>query len=152
MQTTGRLFDDIARVASGAAGALSGVREEVEALVKHRLERMMADMDLVPRDEFEAVKEVAATARAEQEKLEARVAALEAALSGTASAKKTTRGKAASKAASSKSAPPKPGAACPPQMSGRPAVGPAPGQQGLLEAPDSTAFFRPLCGGRKSLC
>lgn len=111
MQTTGRLFDDIARVASGAAGALSGVREEVEALVKHRLERMMADMDLVPRDEFEAVKEVAATARAEQEKLEARVAALEAALSGKTAAKKTTRGKAAGKTAAAKSAPPKTGAA-----------------------------------------
>ena len=101
MQTTGRFFDDIARVASGAAGALSGVREEVEAVVKHRLERMMADMDLVPRDEFEAVKAVAATARAEQEKLEARVAALEtaleAALAGKTAAKKATTRKAAAK-------------------------------------------------------
>ncbi|WP_425406297.1 accessory factor UbiK family protein [Hwanghaeella sp.] len=88
MQTTGRLFDDIARVASGAAGALSGVRDEVEALVKHRMERILADMDLVPRDEFEAVKEVAANARAEQEKLEARVAALEAALAGKSTARK----------------------------------------------------------------
>ena len=100
MQTTGRLFDDIARVASGAAGALSGVRDEVEALVKHRMERILADMDLVPRDEFEAVKEVAANARAEQEKLETRVAALEAALAGKASPRKTAKKATARKSAS----------------------------------------------------
>lgn len=104
MQTTGRLFDDIARVASGAAGALSGVREEVESLVKHRLERMMADMDLVPRDEFEAVKEVAATARAEQEKLEARVAALEAALANKTEPRKPRQGKSSAKASAAKPA------------------------------------------------
>lgn len=102
MQTTGRLFDDIARVASGAAGALSGVREEVEALVKHRLERMMAEMDLVPRDEFEAVKEVASKARAEQEKLETRVAALEAALAEKAAPRKQAARKTASKTAAKK--------------------------------------------------
>jgi len=100
MQTTGRFFDDIARVASGAAGALSGVKDEVEALVKHRMERILADMDLVPRDEFEAVKEVAATARAEQEKLEARIAALEAALAGEPSPRKTAKKAAARKSAS----------------------------------------------------
>lgn len=104
MQTTGRLFDDIARVASGAAGALSGVREEVEALVKHRLERMMADMDLVPRDEFEAVKEVAATARAEQEGLETRVAALEMALEKTLAGKPPAKKTSARKTAARKSA------------------------------------------------
>jgi len=100
MQTTGRFFDDIARVASGAAGALSGVKDEVEALVKHRMERILADMDLVPRDEFEAVKEVAATARAEQEKLEARIAALEAALAGVPSPRKTAKKAAVRKSAS----------------------------------------------------
>ena len=100
MQTTGRFFDDIARVASGAAGALSGVKDEVEALVKHRMERILADMDLVPRDEFEAVKEVAATARAEQEKLEARIAALEAALAWEPSPRKAAKKAAARKSAS----------------------------------------------------
>lgn len=100
MQTTGRFFDDIARVASGAAGALSGVRDEVEALVKHRMERILADMDLVPRDEFEAVKEVAATARAEQEKLEKRIAALEATLAEKPSPRKAARKAAARKSAS----------------------------------------------------
>ena len=80
MQVDNRFLDDLARVANGAAGALSGVREEVEALVRQRAERFLADMDLVTRDEFEAVKAVAAKARLEQEALEARVAALEAAL------------------------------------------------------------------------
>ena len=80
MQVDNRFLDDLARVANGAAGALSGVREEVEALVRQRAERFLADMDLVTRDEFEAVKAVAAKARLEQEALEARVAALEATL------------------------------------------------------------------------
>ena len=80
MQVDNRFLDDLARVANGAAGALSGVREEVEALVRQRAERFLADMDLVTRDEFEAVKAVAAKARLEQEALEARGAALEAAL------------------------------------------------------------------------
>ena len=80
MQVDNRFLDDLARVANGAAGALSGVREEVEALVRQRAERFLADMDLVTRDEFEAIKAVAAKARLEQEALEARVAVLEAAL------------------------------------------------------------------------
>ena len=80
MQVDNRFLDDLARVANGAAGALSGVREEVEALVRQRAERFLADMDLVTRDEFEAVKAVAAKARLEQEALEARVADLETAL------------------------------------------------------------------------
>lgn len=77
MQTTGKLFDDLARVANGAAGAASGIRAEIEGIVRQRLERLLSDMDLVPRDEFEAVKAVAQKAREEQEKLEERVAALE---------------------------------------------------------------------------
>lgn len=77
MQTQSRLFDDLARVAGGALGALSGVREEIELLVRGRLESLLADMDLVSRDEFEAVKAMAAEARAENERLAARLAALE---------------------------------------------------------------------------
>ncbi|MDJ0685891.1 MAG: accessory factor UbiK family protein [Alphaproteobacteria bacterium] len=94
MQTTGRLFDDIARVANGAAGALHGVREEVESLVKARLERVLADMDLVSRDEFEAVKAVAAKAREEQEILSEQVAALQAELKAAKSSKKAAAKKA----------------------------------------------------------
>jgi len=82
MQVDNRFLDDLARVANGAVGALSGVREEVEALVRQRAERLLGDMDLVTRDEFEAVKAVAAKARLEQEALEARVTALEAAITG----------------------------------------------------------------------
>ncbi len=80
MQTTGKFFDDIARVANGAAGAMSGMRSEIEGIVRQRLERLIADMDLVPRDEFEAVKAVAQKAREEQEKLEIRITELEASL------------------------------------------------------------------------
>ena len=80
MQVENRFLDDLARVANGAIGALSGIRGEIEGLIKQRAERLLADMDLVPRDEFEAVKAVAVKARSEQEALALRVAALEAAL------------------------------------------------------------------------
>ncbi len=82
MQVDNRLLDDLARMASGAAGALSGVRGEVEARLKQQFERILAEMDIVPREEFEAVKAMAAKARIEQEALEKRVAALESALAG----------------------------------------------------------------------
>jgi len=101
MQTTGRVFDDIARVASGAAGALSGVREEIEGLIKHRLERMVSEMDLVTREEFEAVKAVAAKARTEQEHLEAKVAELEAALAASQKPAKPRKSPASKKTESS---------------------------------------------------
>lgn len=80
MQTQNRIFDDIAKVAGGALSALGSLKQEIEGLIRDRMERYMADANMVPREEFEAVKEMAATARAEQEKLEARVAALEKAL------------------------------------------------------------------------
>ena len=67
MQTENRFFDDIARVASGATSTLVNIRTELESMIKQRMERILADMDLVPRDEFEAVKAVASKARAEQE-------------------------------------------------------------------------------------
>jgi BMFP domain-containing protein YqiC len=77
MQTRNRLLDDIARVANGAAGVATGMREEVEALVQERVERVLARLNLVTREEFEAVKAMAAKARSEQEALEKRVQALE---------------------------------------------------------------------------
>lgn len=79
MDNRKRVFDDAARVAGGAMGTLSGIRREVEGLVRHQLDRLLSGMDLMTRDEFEAVKEMAARARAENEKLEARLAALEGA-------------------------------------------------------------------------
>lgn len=80
MQTENRILDDMARVASGALSGLTGLRQEIEARLREQVERMLRDMDLVTREEFEAVKAVAATARAEQERLTARVARLEATL------------------------------------------------------------------------
>src|SRR5260221_4716739 len=80
MRTDNPLLDDLARMASGAVGALTGVRAEIEARVRDQLERILARMDLVTREEFEAVRAMAAKARAEQERLEARIALLEARL------------------------------------------------------------------------
>ena len=80
MQTSNRLFDDLARVASGAFSTLSGLREEIETRVRERVERMAADLDLITREEFDAVRTMAANARAGQEELAAKVATLEAEL------------------------------------------------------------------------
>ena len=84
MQSQNRLFDDLARVASGAVGALSGVRSDIEARLRDQFERVLAGMDLVSREEFEAVKAMAAKARDEQEELLRRIAALESQLAGRA--------------------------------------------------------------------
>jgi BMFP domain-containing protein YqiC len=84
MQSQNRFFDDLARLAAGAVGALSEVRGEVEARLRDQFERLFAGMNLVDRDEFEAVKAMAAKARAEQEELAARLAALEARLAADA--------------------------------------------------------------------
>jgi BMFP domain-containing protein YqiC len=87
-----RLFDDLARVATGALSAFSGVREEAEARLREQFERILSHMDLVTRDEFEAVQAVAVRAREAQETLEARIQALEAKLaqtSGTSTATKS---------------------------------------------------------------
>jgi BMFP domain-containing protein YqiC len=80
MQTENRFFDDLARLAGGAMGAVAGLRAEFEGLVRQQFDRTIAGMDLVRREEFDAVQGMAAKARIEQEALEKRVAALEAAL------------------------------------------------------------------------
>ena len=80
MQTDNRILDDLARVASSAMGAAGGVKGEFETLVRRQFERVLATMDMVSRDEFDAVKEMAAKARSEQEALMLRVEQLEAAL------------------------------------------------------------------------
>jgi BMFP domain-containing protein YqiC len=77
MQSQNRIFDDLAKVAGGALSALGALKQEIEAMIRDRMERYMADASFVRRDEFEAVKAMAAHARAEQERLEARVVALE---------------------------------------------------------------------------
>jgi len=94
MQTENRLLDDLAKVASGALHTLGGLKDEIETRMRERLERVAADLDLVTREEFDAVKAMATKARAAQEDLEEKVARLEAALAETAegTAKPTGRG------------------------------------------------------------
>jgi len=87
MQTRSRFFEDLARMASGAVSTAAGLKEEVESLIQQRVERALARMDVVPREEFDAVRDMATKARREQEKLEARVAALEALLGDKAAGK-----------------------------------------------------------------
>ena len=94
MQTRNRILDDIARLTNGAAGVASGLRDEIEAVVQQRLERVLANMDLVRREEFEAVEAVALRAREEQEALEKRVAELEKKLAARARKKPTAKPKA----------------------------------------------------------
>lgn len=79
-----RIFDDMARVANGAAGAFGGLRSRFEGELRDQVERLLARMNLVTREEFEVVSALARNARAEQEALVERVAALEAALKAAA--------------------------------------------------------------------
>ena len=73
-----RLFDELAKLMSNAAGAAQGLRREVDLLVKSQVERVLGDLSLVQREEFEAVREMAQRAREENERLKARIAILEA--------------------------------------------------------------------------
>jgi len=79
-QTSNRVLDELAKLMTDAAGAAEGVKREVETLMKAQGERMVSVMDLVRRDEFEAVRAMAEKARAENERLAARIAAIEARL------------------------------------------------------------------------
>src|SRR5690606_14133794 len=82
MQTQNPFFDDLARMMSGAMGVASGMREEAEAQFRQLFENATSRMDLVRRDEFEAVKAMAAKAREENEVLAQRLAELEKAMAG----------------------------------------------------------------------
>ena len=93
MQSTPRFLDDLARVANGAVSTMVGIKDEIEALVRQQIERFLAEADMVPRDEFDAVKAMAAKARGEQEKLEKRVGQLEAKLGVKSAAKRRARAK-----------------------------------------------------------
>lgn len=81
-QTSNRFFDEIARLMNDAAGVAQGVRREVETIVRTQAEKFLREMEVVQREEFEAVKDMAQMAREENEALKARVAALEAKLGG----------------------------------------------------------------------
>ena len=84
-QTNNRFFDEVARLMNDAAGVATGVRREFDTMVRTQAERILRDLDVVQREEFEAVKEMARIAREENEELKARVAALEAKLGGSTS-------------------------------------------------------------------
>ncbi len=80
MQTDNRFLDGMAKFLTNAAGAAQAFKAEMETMVKARIEKMIADLEFVSRDEFDAVKAMAAKARAENEKLSTRLADLEAKL------------------------------------------------------------------------
>ena len=81
-QTNNRFLDELAKLMTDAAGAAQGMRRDFETMVKTQGERLLRELDVVQREEFEAVKEMAAKAREENEQLSARLAALEAELAG----------------------------------------------------------------------
>ncbi len=84
MQTDNRFLDDLAKVAGSALGSVSGVKHEIEVRLQQEMEKLLGRMNLVPREEFDAMKAVAQAAREAQIRLEARVAALEATLAAQA--------------------------------------------------------------------
>lgn len=83
MQTQSPFFDELARLISEAVGAADGVRREAETVFRGELQRLLADMELVSREEFEAVRDMARAAREENEALKARLSALEERLGKT---------------------------------------------------------------------
>lgn len=83
VQTTNRFFDEVARLMNDAAGVAQGVRREAETLFRTQAERILRELAVVQREEFEAVKDMARLAREENEALKARIAALEARLAGS---------------------------------------------------------------------
>jgi BMFP domain-containing protein YqiC len=86
VEPRGRILDDLARLVTDAAGVAQGVRREAETLARAQLDRLISGMDLVSREEFEVVRDMAALARDENEALEKRIAALEAALAAAGAA------------------------------------------------------------------
>lgn len=106
MTTSGqnRILDELAKLMTDAAGAAQGVRREVETAFRSQAERMLNSMDLVQREEFEAVRDMAAKARAENEKLSARIAELEVRLAGGSAKPASAATKPASSRAKSKAA------------------------------------------------
>jgi BMFP domain-containing protein YqiC len=81
-QTRGPIFDDFARLMTDAAGMAQGVKREIDTVVKTQMERLLSSMDVVTREEFEAVRDMAVLAREENDKLAKQIADLEAKLAG----------------------------------------------------------------------
>ena len=89
MQSENRLFDDFVKMMNGVAGTMAGVGREAESSMREKMREWVGGMDFVGRDEFEAVKAMAAAAREENEALKARIAVLEARATGAAAAAAT---------------------------------------------------------------
>jgi BMFP domain-containing protein YqiC len=83
--TSSRFFDELSKLMTNAAGAAQGVRKEVDNLVQTQVERVLNNMNVVKREEFDVMRDMAEKARAENERLEKRIAELEARVSGTPS-------------------------------------------------------------------
>lgn len=99
MQSQSKILEDMAKVASSALGIAAGMRSEVEARFREQLERLLTQMDLVPREEFDAMKAVAVAAREGQEALSAQVSALEERLAALEAGQRKPATKAAAKPA-----------------------------------------------------
>ncbi len=102
MQSEKRIFDDLAKVLNGVAGTVAGMGREAEASMRERAREWAGGLDLVTREEFDAVKQMAATARSEAEALAKRVASLEALLGAKAASTSKTKPKTAPKKAAPK--------------------------------------------------
>jgi len=85
-QTTSRFFDEIGRLMNDATGVAHGIRREFDTLFRSQAERILRDLDVVPREEFEAVREMARLAREENDALKARIEALEGRVAGAPAA------------------------------------------------------------------
>jgi BMFP domain-containing protein YqiC len=108
MQSENRFFDDLAKMLNGVAGTVAGAGREAEAAMRERAKEWVGRMDFVSREEFEAVKQMAATARAETEALKARLDKLEGAAKPAAAAPKAAAKPAAAPKAAAKPAAAKP--------------------------------------------
>lgn len=106
MQSENRIFDDLAKMVNGIAGTVAGAGREAEAAMRERAREFIGNMDFVSREEFEAVKQMAATARAEADALKARLDKLEGAAQ-PAAARKSPAAKTTAKAAPKGRAAPK---------------------------------------------
>jgi BMFP domain-containing protein YqiC len=102
MQSENKMFDDMVKMVNGLAGTMAGMGREAESSAREKMREWIGGQDFVGRDEFEAVKAMAAAARDENEILKARIAALEAKVAGPAAG--------TAKRSAGKSSAPKPGA------------------------------------------
>lgn len=93
-QTSNRLFDGLGRLMTDAAGVADNLKREIDTIVRSQAERILGELDLVKREEFEAARDLASNARAESERLAARVASLEAQISAFAGTQDDASGKA----------------------------------------------------------